>query len=269
MTVHPLQQLRRGKSIFRRLVGKPAREFYLYLPTTLQENATIIVAVHGISMNAAEHMVKLRQLAEDKGAVIIAPYFSKRRYPRYQQLEDPKTGKRADLALIEIVESVCTQFGLKRQKFTLIGYSGGAQFAHRFAFYHADRVMACISCAAGWYTYPNFQETYPLGLSPNTGPAGMSVHPDWRNVRHHVIVGSIDTAIEPSLNMKPEIVAQQGTGRLERAQRWVEAMNNVVITEVGLPVEYSEIAGMGHDFTDAYDNFRVDRIISQSTVFNK
>lgn len=263
MIERPSTGFARGRSIFRRLSGSPTREYYLYCPTTLRTDAPILVAVHGISMNAAEQMVRLRHIAEDKGMIVIAPYFSKSLYPGYQQLVSKRTGARADLALLDIVNNVGAELGLSKTKFVLIGFSGGAQFAHRFAFYHANRVALCISCAAGWYTYPQFDEPYPTGLRVGTGPHGISAHPEWVKVRHHVIIGSLDTAVEPALNMKPEIADRQGKGRLERARRWVKAMNLAAADNAMLKVDYSEIPGLGHDFGEAHDQFHLAKLISQ------
>lgn len=215
-------------------------------------------------MNAAEHMVRMRRLAEEAGSILVAPYFSKANYPRYQQLQDPKTKTRADLALIDIVEHVAQEFELVTRKFVMIGFSGGAQFAHRFAFYHADRVSHCISCAAGWYTYPDFDEAYPFGLRDGTGPANLSVHPEWSKVVHHVIVGKKDNSVEPSLNMKKAVVTRQGIGRLERARRWVAAMNNIAIDHCCERVKLTQIPGLGHDYADAHDRFRIDRFIASA-----
>jgi poly(3-hydroxybutyrate) depolymerase len=47
---------------------------------------------------------------------------------------------RSDLALIDILADVRRRSGIRTPKIHITGFSGGAQFAHRFAFYHADVV---------------------------------------------------------------------------------------------------------------------------------
>lgn len=254
----------RDRSVFRRVSGDVPREYYLYAPQRIIRSAPIIVTVHGISMNAAEHLVKMRKLAAQANSVLISPFFSKENYPRYQKLIDQKTGIRSDLALIDIIEDVSREFGLTNRRFILIGFSGGAQFAHRFAFYHADRVSHCVSCAAGWYTYPDPEAAFPYGLRPQTGPDGMSPHPDWGKVGHHVIVGSRDVLVEPSLNMKSAVVSRQGIGRLERAKRWVAAMRQALPENPPESITFQEIKGLGHDYTEASEAFSLDRLILQS-----
>lgn len=258
-----------SRSGYRNLKGPVIREYYYYVPPAIRPDTPVIVAVHGISRNAAEHLAKLRPIAEEIGAVIIAPYFSREHYPRYQLLADPKTGTRSDLALIDIMNDIFQHFGMPIAKFYLVGFSGGAQFAHRFALYHSNWVRHCISCSAGWYTYPNFNESYPLGIKHASGPDKLSVHHEWSKVKHDVIVGSNDTLVEPSLNMTKPVIVTQGVGRRERAHRWVKAMNEARRQNKNQAAFLTEIDGLGHDFSEAHDSFNLDRLIIQKFEINK
>ena len=53
--------------------------------------------------------------------------------------------------------------------FYLFGFSGGAQFAHRYVLAHPDRVAAAGIGAAGWYTFPDSATPYPYGLGRGAG----------------------------------------------------------------------------------------------------
>ena len=262
MIHQPFRNYNASQSGFRTVNGPVPREYYYHFPAGLHAASPIIVSVHGISMNAAEHMVRMRGIAEASGAVVIAPLFSKKLYPRYQQLEDRVSGTRADLALIDIMADVRRRTGLETRRVHITGFSGGAQFAHRFALYHADLIASCVSCAAGWYTFPTRDAAFPLGLAKGSGPGGLSPHADWRSVRHHVVVGSRDTAIEEALNMTEAVVALQGTGRRSRARRWVRAMN-VGRTTRGYPrVGLTELRGLSHDFTMAHERHGLARLLA-------
>ncbi|MDO7837157.1 hypothetical protein Q4610_19100 [Sphingobium sp. HBC34] len=263
MIHQPIHALDAAKSGFRTIPGPVQREYFYHFPAGLDAASPIIVSVHGISMNAAEHMVRMRSLAEAVGAAVIAPCFRKKLYPRYQQLEDSRTGIRSDLALIDILSDVRRRSGIRTSKIHITGFSGGAQFAHRFAFYHADLVASCVSCSAGWYTFPDPQMAFPFGIADNLGPAGMSVHPDWRSVPHHVVVGSRDTAIEEALNMTPAVVEVQGVGRRTRARRWVREMNRERAGN-GLPaVSLTELRGLTHDYTAAHERHELALVIGR------
>lgn len=261
MIHQPIHALEAGRSGFRTIAGPVPREYFYHFPAGLHAASPIIVSIHGISMNAAEHMVRLRHLAEAAGAVVIAPCFRRKLYPRYQQLVDSQTGIRSDLALIDILDDVRQRSGVRTRKIHMTGFSGGAQFAHRFAFYHAGIVASCVSCSAGWYTFPEPGLAFPLGIADGQGPGGLSVHADWRSVPHHVVVGSRDTAIEEALNMTPAVVEVQGTGRRTRARRWVAAMNRGRAEDGSPLVSLTELRGLTHDFSAAHDRHELGLVI--------
>src|SRR5690606_11819874 len=73
--------------------------------------------------------------------------------------------KRADVALLRALEVVSFLSGVRTRQVLLFGYSGGAQFAHRFALLHPHRVDRLCVCAAGWYTWPaDHEQSFPIGL---------------------------------------------------------------------------------------------------------
>lgn len=258
-----------SQSGFRSFPGPVPREYYYHYPSGLHAGSPILVSVHGISRNAAEHMVRMRGIAEAAGAVIVAPFFGKKFYPRYQQLEDRARGIRSDLALIDILAAVRRETGVETPTFHLTGFSGGAQFAHRFAIFHADRVSTCVSCSAGWYSFPEPDIPFPLGLADGSGPGGISPHPDWHSVQHHVVVGSRDNAIEDALNMTAPVVELQGVGRRTRARRWVRSINRVRDTRGLQPVAITELRGLSHDYTRAHDRHDLAWLIADRMGLNR
>lgn len=250
-----------GRSGFRRMPGFPKREYYYFIPGEVAAATPLVVSVHGISRNAAEHLIRMRAEAERFGAVLVAPLFRKQLYGRYQQLEDRTSRVRADLALIDIVADVRSLVGLAEAPFFLTGFSGGAQFAHRFALYHSDRVAACVSCSAGWYSFPDHKLCYPYGIARGTGPGGLSPHPEWMSVAHHVIVGERDNDVVENLNMSKKVVSQQGVGRLRRARRWTRAMNAVRSASALPDTNLTLINGLYHDYSAAANRFELATII--------
>ena len=266
MIHQPIAALNASQTGFRRIPGPVPRDYYYHVSAGVRTDSPVIVSVHGVSMNAAEHMLRLRGVAEANDAVVIAPHFRRKAYRRYQQLQHARTGVRADLALIDMLADLRARLGLMDGQIHLTGFSGGAQFAHRFALYHADLVASCVSCAAGWYTFPDVLAAYPLGMAPGSGPDGMSVHPAWRAVRHHVLIGSRDTAVDGVLNMTGPVVDLQGIGRHERARRWVEAMN-LVLAQSGAEVprvDCTVLRGLSHDFSRAHERHNLADYIARA-----
>lgn len=123
-----------------RVPGKPDREYFALCPTGVVPGTPALVMVHGISRNAIEHLLRFAPLARQCGVPLIAPLFERAAYGAYQQLVDPETGVRADLALFDILDHAAGLWPIDSARFRIFGFSGGSQFAHRFTFVHPHRV---------------------------------------------------------------------------------------------------------------------------------
>jgi pimeloyl-ACP methyl ester carboxylesterase len=218
------QLLPRGRPIFESFSGDPEREYYVYVPASAGQNAGMAVLIHGISCNAAEQILRFVDEAELRGIVLVAPLFERTKYGKYQQVIDRQTGIRSDLALLEIVERVAKQTGADDSKFNLFGFSGGSQFAHRFAMLHPDRVASCVCASAGWYTFPDGARCYPQGIGSHPLDGGCFDPVAIGLVPIHVLVGERDIAQDSSVRSSRGLVRRQGETRLERAERWYRAM---------------------------------------------
>lgn len=205
---------------FLRLPGQPEREYYLLLPTNLRPGAEPLVLVHGISRNAPELVLRFAELANRLGVPLIAPLFRRESFGQYQQVIDPRGGQRSDLALLDILDDASSRFGLSARQVALFGFSGGAQFAHRFALLHADRVRTCVPVSAGWYTMPDPELTWPLGLAQSPIP----IHPQSQSIPFHVIVGQRERDDDDALRRNHELDALQGENRRARARNWHRAL---------------------------------------------
>lgn len=201
--------------------GDPVREYFLYLPDGLQPGAEPLVLAHGISRNAAEMALRFAELAARHRVPLIAPLFQQHSFGQYQQLADRRRGLRSDHALIDILADASRRFGLETGRIALFGFSGGAQFAHRFAMVHPQRVRVCVPASAGWYTMPDPVLHWPLGLG--NMPDG-ALDPAVGEVPFHLIVGQRDTGDHEALRQDPELNAIQGVDRRTRARTWRRAL---------------------------------------------
>jgi len=249
-----------GITGFRSFGDGTPRQYYYFVPAGAGPTTPVVVSVHGISMNAAEHMVRMRAMARRMGAALIAPWFDRQHYRGYQTLLCRDGRTRADLALLEILDDATQRHGLDTSKVFVSGFSGGGQFVHRFALFHADRVAACATCAAGWYTFPDDRVPYPLGTREGSGPDGLVPHADASKVPMHILVGSRDDGVEPSLNMTAPVIAMQGVGRMTRARAWHDAMR-AQRRELGAEVSLTILPRLGHDFGRAMEHHALDQII--------
>lgn len=219
------------------------RQYYAVIPDRIHKDAVPLVAVHGISRNAAELALRLGEMAQAAGTPVIAPLFERETFGMYQQVCDPAGAAPCDEALSEILDDAGRRFGFNGAQFDLFGFSGGAQFAHRYAMLHPARVRHCIAVAAGWYTMPDGASAWPLGLADAPRPVDLSV---LVRVRFDTIVGALDRRQDKALRRSPEIDAVQGTHRLQRARRWHHAMR-----KAGFHGSLTVIPNLSHAFGDA------------------
>jgi pimeloyl-ACP methyl ester carboxylesterase len=227
--------------------------YYLYSPSTRARADTILVAVHGISRDAREQALAWRPLAHALGCTLIAPLFDRYGAHAYQRLGWNGEGSRADQLLDAIVAQVRDEIARPRAKLLLCGYSGGAQFCHRYAMAYPDRVHALIAGAAGWYTWPDAARPWPSGLDTSSFGDERRVDLDgFLRVPALVYVGDRDEERGAALRSSPELDAWQGADRRERARRWVAALRRAAL-ERGLPsrAELLVLPRVAHEFAAA------------------
>lgn len=225
--------------------------YYFYAPKSVAPTTPLFVAVHGISRNAEEHARAFAPLADKLGVVVLAPLFDEHRYEDYQRLGRSGQGARADLALIRMIKAVREDIELVGRQVFLYGHSGGAQFVHRFAMAHCERVAGLALSAAGWYTWPDPTLVYPLGIAEPSDLEDVTFDPRrFLAIPACVYVGEDDVSRDGSFNRSAKLDRFQGTTRLERARRWTAAMA-AAARAYGHDTAYTvhEIRGADHDFT--------------------
>lgn len=240
----------------------PELPAFVYVPRELRRDAPLLVSVHGYTRNALSHAIRFRDLADHHGAVYVVPCFTRERHPRYQTLGAGRHGEMPDAALCGLLDLVNDAMSLPARPAALFGFSGGGQFVHRFALHHPQRVAAAAIAAPGWYTFPDAGTDWPRGLRRRGGAQAGNLDAFLR-IPLLVLVGDRDTQQDDLLNCSPEILAQQGGHRLERARRWVAAMQAAATSHGLAPrVTLTEISGVGHSFETAMDRYNMLRLVA-------
>lgn len=227
---------------------------WLFVPERLNPSLAPLVAVHGVGRGARKQAQLFMSGASAQGRLVIAPLFDTQRLPGYQRIITQ--GRRADLALLGFLEAVSFMARVSTRQVALFGYSGGAQFAHRFALLHPHRITQLCTCAAGWYTWPASEGgTFPQGLQPR-----VSRHPElgsiaaanlgrFLQIPTHVTVGALDHTSDTLTRRDPHLDALQGTHRLERAQHWVQALHHAAMARgMTARAQLHVLPHAGHDF---------------------
>lgn len=231
------------------LPGLQGPSFFTYRPPSCDAEAAPLVFVHGYNRNVREQLKLLRPLADRLGRALIAPYFSRALQPRYQRLGRGSDGRRADGFFEDCIAAAARALALAPQPILLLGYSGGAQFAHRYAMLHPQRVAQLIAVAAGWYTFPDPDVAYPRGLDVRRRLRRADLNPEaFLAVPTTIIVGE-DDCDDVNLRRNDALDRQQGRTRVERARRWILAMRMAARRyRVATDMVYLEVPGMDHDF---------------------
>ena len=201
--------------------------YQLYLPQALDPSRPVLTAVHGISRNPDDWMKLFRKVADEQGTALLAPLFDQARFGDFQRLGRHGRGQRADHALISVLDRLDELYGIQ-SKMALFGFSGGAQFAHRFSMVHGARVSSLVLGASGWYTWPDPDTAFPYGTRPVGSLPGVNF--DFETLLRiptRVLVGSDDVVRDQSLNCRKRIDKVQGKTRRERAENWVSAMRSL------------------------------------------
>jgi len=116
------------------------REYFFYLPRQIDTNKTywLVVGVHGAGGNGrgAGGFSGWTALGN---CIVVGPSFPE----GYQGLDNA-----TDTQLINLAEQLGKTYKLHSRIF-VTGFSGGSQFAHRFALQHPDNVIGCAAHSGG------------------------------------------------------------------------------------------------------------------------
>lgn len=117
------------------------RSFWLLEPaqTTQQKTRWMVVLAHGFQGKGQDILWLARAFAAFDDCLIVAPSFVE----GFQLLQ-----ANTDQQVLDIHKQLSRDFELHPRIF-VAGFSAGAQFSHRFAMRHPDRVIGCAAHAGG------------------------------------------------------------------------------------------------------------------------
>ncbi|MEA3435758.1 MAG: hypothetical protein U9R43_04785 [Thermodesulfobacteriota bacterium] len=239
-----------GKVVKRKLILEPKQEYFLYVPRSVCIGAPVFITVHGVARMAKEHAEEFAPFAERYGVVLIAPLFPKKYFCDYQRLGRKEKGERADLAFQRIIKEVGLLTGANTDSLYMFGYSGGGQFAHRYAMAYPQNVARIVVAAAGWYTFPDSNVNYPRGIKKAKGLRHIIFSSSrFLSIPACVIVGERDKHRDVELNKSERIDNQQGLNRLERGKAWIQAMADAArASDLNTEYDFKVLPGCNHSF---------------------
>jgi predicted esterase len=147
------------------------RDYYLYTPDRIDKQKTywLVVGVHGYGGNG-KGAAGIAPWAKHGDCIVVGPSFPNN---GYQGL-----GQQAGEQLDQLFKDLGKEYKLHPKLF-LYGFSGGAQFAHRFMMAYPDLVAGCSAHSAG---------------SWSTGEHWGNINPKAANIPLVISCGQSDTA---------------------------------------------------------------------------
>ncbi len=227
----------------------------------MASRAAALVAIHGLNRETEAMAELLAARADATGRTIVLPVFDGACWPRFQRAA---CAQRSDWALLGLLQVLRDAGRIGPAVPDLSGFSGGAQFAHRFAWLYPGRVGRLCLVAPGWWTFPDARGSYPYAIGGSEG--GTTAFHMRANVARfldrdiHVTVGALDVGQDKNLRQDPEVVAQQGTNRVTRARAWTAAAIRAARKANLRPrITFRLMEDCTHSFADCVANGRLDR----------
>jgi len=225
----------------------PRFGYVAHVPRAVGRSLETLVVIHGSDFR---HEVMCRYfvaLAEETGCVVLAPLFA----PAGGAANPDPNGFKFlrsshadyDRVLLDLVEVAGERLACARERFFLFGFSGGAQFAHRFLYVHPTRLNAVSIAAPGMVTLIDPARPAWVGTQGLGALCGNDLDlPQVQRVAVQLLVGS-DDANSHVGGAGRELYDHAGGNRVERLRTL-----RTNYQAYGIRVSHREVPGAGHDF---------------------
>jgi len=234
------------------VAADPLKEYTFVPPAgSSRQPLRLLVALHGMGGSGADMATMLKPLAQQQGWAILAPTMP------YRDYRDPELVRRDGELLPRLkalIDALPGRTGLTFQpQVVLFGFSRGSQEAIRYSLMYPEFTLGVAGLSAGSYTLPETaiangsggQQTlnYPYGTADVDTICGRAFDAAAaQKVAYWIGVGNADA--------NPADVPRQwdpyiGTTRLERAQRYVE-----ILQQFGARASLEIFPGAGHEVSD-------------------
>ena len=206
---------------------------WVYVPTSVEaREAPVLFMMHGAKRGAARYLSEWDQIAERQGFIVVAPEFTRNAFPGSAGYNLGNRIPRGVETVIEeaawtfsaiepLFDYVVERLGGSQTDYTIYGHSAGSQFTHRFMYFKPEaRAKRFLAANAGWYTFPDLEVDYPVGL----GGLGLSDHDLKRYLEKDLVILIGDQDNDPTHESlkRDDGVDQQGPHRFARGQNFFE-----------------------------------------------
>jgi pimeloyl-ACP methyl ester carboxylesterase len=196
----PVEFYHSGPTAYFALQSDQRFSYCMYVPSahlTATTPLPLMVVVHGTNRTAERYRDEFRAFAEEHDCVVLCPLFpggilEPGDLNGFKRLKFHEL--RYDHVLLDIIAEVGERYRVRTDRFWLQGFSGGGQFAHRFAYLHAERLAAVSIGAPGRITRIDPDVPWWLGTADLGEVFGRELDlPELRRVAVQMVVGGEDT----------------------------------------------------------------------------
>lgn len=233
----------------------PRFSYCLYIPRAFRNRmpaaCPLMLVVHGTDRINQTMRDYFSAVAEAASSMVLAPLFpvgvgDASDLDGYKYLS--RHGIRYDLLLRDMIEEVAQYYGVAFQSTVIFGFSGGAHFAHRYAYLYPESLNGAVLAAPGMVTLLDDSCDIWAGTRNIAETFGHSIDvASLRRVPFLLLVGADDNAPHladfGSFGITRAHLKRIGSTRITR----LKALRDNLQSH-GIPVEYREIPRAGHDF---------------------
>ncbi|WP_445190522.1 alpha/beta hydrolase [Shinella sp. WSD5-1] len=212
----------------------------------------LAVLVHGSLRDADILRDAFIDFAEAHQCLLLAPLFPAG-IDDAEDLHNYKhiayRGIRYDLIVLDMIEELAGRYRVAKEKVLMHGFSGGAQFAHRFFYLHPGRLRAVSVGAPGTVTLPD-QRDWWVGVKGMEEVFGRPLDvAAMRDVAVQLVIGdqdieTWDVTVGPQSPFWMEGINDSGETRVDRL-RSLEAG----LRSIGVDLRFDTVPGVSHDGT--------------------
>ncbi|KAJ6605824.1 Alpha/Beta hydrolase protein [Mycena sp. CBHHK59/15] len=240
------QQMLTGTTPFFAAAADPRFSFCLHVPPAHvfdRPPLPLLVVVHGTRRSTAPYTRRLAAFAAAHRLVVLCPLFpagiiEPLDVHNYKALRFHDI--RFDLLLLSILDQAARTWRVHTHRFFLHGFSGGAQFAHRFAYLHPARLAGLSVAAPGSVTLPDPARPWPAGIA-DLRTLFDAPEPDFAalaRVPVQLLVGARDT--DTALLARDDRAAMRT--RVDRTRAL-----HAALAAAGVAAELAILPGVAHD----------------------
>lgn len=231
------------------VAAEPLPSFTFVPPTApAGQPVRLLVVLHGMGGGGADMAAMLGPLAAQQNWAILAPTMP------YRDYRDPELVRRDGELLPRLnalIDALPARTGLQfESRVLMFGFSRGSQEAIRYSLMFPDRTLGVAGLSAGSYTMPSTKGRdgqalkYPFGTADVDTICGQKFDAAAvQQVSYWIGVGGSDTKVDDVPRQWDALI---GTNRVERARRYVEALQ-----QFGAPANLHMFPGVGHEVTDS------------------